>query len=304
MLKQESPTTEISKVKRELPIKRILGNPLLTTGIGFVLLLCFVAIVFPLTGNMDPYAIDPVNRLQPPTVDYWFGTDDFGRDLFTRVIFGLRYSLLIGFVVAISVTLISLVIGLFSAYFTWLDNILMRIIDGLYAFPSILLAIAIVAIRGPSIENVIIALVIVYIPSMTRIIRSAALVVKEQTYIEALRLQGANTWRILFIHTVPNILSPIIIQSTFIFAAAILTEASLSFLGAGIPAPDPSLGNILYDGKNVIYKAWWMTVFPGIFVILLVVGLNIAGDGLRDLLDPKAIRVKRRKKKHENRMKG
>lgn len=297
MLKQESPTTKVIKLNKESPIKKILSNPLLTTGFGIIFLMVLIAIVVPFTGKMDPYAIDPLNRLKPPSADHWFGTDDYGRDLFTRVIFGLRFSLIIGFVVAISVTVIALVIGLFSAYFRWLDNILMRVIDGLYAFPSILLAIAIVAIRGPSIENVMIALVIVYIPSLTRIIRSAALVVKEQTYIEALRLQGAGTWRILFVHTVPNILSPVIIQSTFIFAAAILTEAALSFLGAGIPAPDPSLGNILYDGKNVIYKAWWMTVFPGIFVILLVVGLNIAGDGLRDLLDPKAIRVKRRKKK-------
>ena len=297
MLKQESPTTKVIKLNKEFPIKKILSNPLLTTGFGIIFLMVLIAIVVPFTGKMDPYAIDPLNRLKPPSADHWFGTDDYGRDLFTRVIFGLRFSLIIGFVVAISVTVIALVIGLFSAYFRWLDNILMRVIDGLYAFPSILLAIAIVAIRGPSIENVMIALVIVYIPSLTRIIRSAALVVKEQTYIEALRLQGAGTWRILFVHTVPNILSPVIIQSTFIFAAAILTEAALSFLGAGIPAPDPSLGNILYDGKNVIYKAWWMTVFPGIFVILLVVGLNIAGDGLRDLLDPKAIRVKRRKKK-------
>ena len=145
----------------------------LTTGIGSVILMCIVAIVVPLFGEHGSYAIDPVNRLQPPSADHWFGTDDYGRDLFTRIIFGLRSSLLIGFVVAISVTLISLVIGLFSAYFTWLDNILMRIIDGLYAFPSILLAIAIVAIRGPSVENVMMALVIVYIPGMTRIIRSA-----------------------------------------------------------------------------------------------------------------------------------
>jgi len=304
-MQQPQTATEIkNQSKKPLLLKQFFSNKLLVAGLGIVSILAILAFIVPFFGNLNPYAIDPVNRLQPPNSDHWFGTDEFGRDLFSRVLFGLRYSILIGFVVAISVTIISLVIGLFSAYFLWLDNILMRIIDGLYAFPTILLAIAIVAIRGPSVVNVMIALVIVYIPSLTRIIRSAALVIKEQTYIEALRLQGANTWRILFIHTVPNILSPIIVQSTFIFAAAILTEAALSFLGAGIPAPQPSLGNILYDGKNVIYKAWWMTLFPGMFIVSLVVGLNIAGDGFRDFLDPKTITINRRKKKRKIRMKG
>jgi peptide/nickel transport system permease protein len=296
--------TAEKKRKNGVFVKRIIANRMLFSGILVVLTMILISVVIPFVMKLDPYAIEPVNRLQPPSAAHWFGTDDFGRDLFTRVIYGLRYSLLVGFVVAVIVTAISLVFGLFSAYFLWIDNILMRVIDGLYAFPTILLAIAIVAIRGPSIENVMLALIIVYIPSLTRVIRSAALVIKEQTYIEALRLQGANIWRILFIHTVPNIMSPIIIQTTFIFASAILTEAALSFLGAGIPAPAPSLGNILYDGKNLIYKAWWMTVFPGIFVVLLVVSLNIAGDGLRDLLDPKTFSVKNRKKRLRKEMKG
>ena len=282
-------------IKKQKNWTRFLSNNMLLTGFFIILFMTLYALFAPLLSTFGPYEIDPKNRLQPPSGVHIFGTDNFGRDLFSRVLYGTRVSIIVGAVVAIVSGLIGLVIGLLSAYYFVLDHILMRIVDGLYAFPSILLAMAIVALRGPSIFNVMLALIIVYIPSIARVVRSSALVVKEQTFIEALKAQGANKWRILVIHTIPNILSPVIIQITFVFAVAILTEASLSFLGAGIPAPEPSLGNILFDGKSVIYNAWWMTVFPGAFIVLLVFGLNLAGDGLRDLMDPKIVHTKRKK---------
>jgi peptide/nickel transport system permease protein len=165
--------------------------------------------------------------------------------------------------------------------------------DGLMAFPGILLSIALMAALGAKLSNVIIALSIVFTPAVARAVRSAAIVVREQTYIEAIKAQGASDFRVLWLHIAPNTLSPLIVQSTFIFADAIIVEAALSFLGAGIPAPAPSWGNILYDGKVVILKAWWMTVFPGITMVLSVLALNLFGDGLRDLLDPNTQQVKK-----------
>lgn len=283
--------------KRKSNISRFFSNRMLLTGLIVLSIMAIISVFAPLIAPFSPLEINPINRLQPPNSDHIFGTDEFGRDLFSRVIFGTRISFFIGTAVALIAGLIGMTIGLVSAYFRVLDHILMRIIDGVYAFPSILLALAIVAVRGPNVYNVLIALVIVYIPSIARVVRSAALVVKEQSFIEALIAQGASKWRILVIHTIPNILSPLIIQVTFVFAVAIITEASLSFLGAGIPAPDPSLGNILFDGKNVIYNSWWMTVFPGAFIILLVLGLNTVGDGLRDVMDPKLVNVKGKKRR-------
>ena len=290
--------------KKKANFSRIIKNKMLLCGLGVLCVMAIISVFAPLIATYSPLEINPVNRLQPPSVEHIFGTDEFGRDLFSRVIYGTRISFFIGTAVALIAGLIGMTIGLVSAYFRFLDHILMRIIDGVYAFPSILLALAIVAVRGPNVFNVLIALVIVYIPSIARVVRAAALVVKEQTFIEALIAQGASKWRILVIHTIPNILSQLIIQVTFVFAVAIITEASLSFLGAGIPAPNPSLGNILFDGKNVIYNSWWMTVFPGAFIILLVLGLNTVGDGLRDLMDPKIVNVKRKKRKRLKRNVG
>ena len=177
-------------------------------------------------------------------------------------------------------------IGLYAAWYPVLDHILMRICDGLSAIPSTLLAIALMAVLGSSTFNVILALSIVYIPRMARISRSAALVVKEQTYIEALRSQGASPARIIWRHIAPNILSPVVVQASYNFANSIITEAALSFLGVGVPAPQPSWGNILSEGREVITKAWWMVVYPGLATAVAVMGTNIFGDGLRDILDP------------------
>lgn len=279
---------QLKKRQRALFIKRFFANRSVVIGSSILLLLIIFAIVGPLISQYSPSEIDPANRLQGPSSEHWFGTDNFGRDLFSRVAYGAQVSLGVGLTVALLTAVIGLFIGLYSAYYSVLDHIFMRICDALLAFPDMLLAIAIMAVLGPRPVNVIIAVTLVKIPVVARIVRSSALVIKEQTYIEALRAQGASSWRIIWLHIFPNTISPMIVQVSYIFAIAIILEASLSFLGVGIPAPDPSWGNILYDGKVVIYSAWWMTVFPGLFIVLAVLALNIFGDGLRDLLDPQS----------------
>lgn len=278
-----------NKLKKErfrLFIRRFLANRLSVSGMIIVILMCLFAMIAPSLTPYSPLEIDPVNRLQAPSAEHWFGTDDFGRDIFSRVAYGGQVSLTVGLSAALLTSIFGMITGLYAAYYRLMDHILMRICDGLMAFPDILLAIAITAVLGPRPINVVIAITIVKIPAMARVVRSAALVVKEQTYIEALRAQGASSWRIIWGHMMPNTVSPFLVQMSYVFALAIILEAGLSFLGAGVPAPHPSWGNILYDGKIVIFSAWWMTVFPGIFITLSVLGLNLLGDGLRDLLDP------------------
>ena len=283
----------LRREQRKLMIRRYLSNRLAVTGSIIVLILAIVSIFADFIAVYDPYEMEVTERLKGPSPEHWFGTDNFGRDLFSRVVYGAQVSMGVGFAVAVVTLVAGMIIGLYASYYPVLDNILMRICDALMAFPAILLAIAIMAALGPRTENVIVSLSIVFTPYVARVVRSAALVVREQTYVEAIRSQGARSWRIIWRHIAPNTLSPLIVQVTFIFAEAIIVEAALSFLGAGIPAPDPSWGNILYDGKVVIFNAWWMTVFPGLFIVLSVLGLNLFGDGLRDVLDPHTTQVKK-----------
>lgn len=277
---------ELKKERRKIFIRRFLSNRSAVSGSVILIILSLFAVIGPMISLFTPLELNPVNRLLGPGGEHWFGTDNFGRDLFSRVASGAQVSMGVGFSVAILTGVIGMIIGLYAAYYSFLDHILMRISDALMAFPDILLAVAIMAVLGPQPVNVVIAVTISKIPIMARVVRSSALVIKEQTYIEAMKAQGASSWRIIWRHILPNALSPLIVQLTYIFAIAIILEAALSFLGAGVPAPDPSWGNILYDGKIVIFSAWWMTVFPGAFIILAVLGLNLFGDGLRDLLDP------------------
>ncbi|ENT4821144.1 TPA: ABC transporter permease [Citrobacter farmeri] len=250
--------------------------------VAIVLLSFFASLVSP----YDPYSIDPLSRLKPPSIEHWFGTDNFGRDLFVRVALAVRVSLSVGAAVAVIAGVTGIVIGLLCAWYRPVDRVLMRVCDGLFAFPSLLLAIAIVGVLGPNIANVVLALSLVYVPSIARVIRGAAMVNKEKNFIEALRAQGASASRIIWLHLLPNVISPFIVQVSWVFSVAILTEAALSFLGSGVPAPMPSLGNLLLEGKTVIFNAWWMTFFPGIAIVLLILGLNIIGDDLRDNTDP------------------
>lgn len=288
---------KLRKEQRLVTYLRLRSNHSLLIG-GIVLgLLVLLALIGPLLTPYDPYAMKVVERLKPPSASHWLGTDEFGRDLLTRVLYGARVSISIGLAVTALSSALGLIIGIYAAFYRTWDHILMRICDGLIAFPGILLAIALMATLGASSINVIIALTIVFTPNIARVIRSAALVVREQTYIEAMHAQGASHSRILWRHVVPNTLSPLLIQAAFVFAEAILSEAALSFLGAGIPAPEPSWGNILQASKPVISKAWWMIVVPGCFLVLSVLSLNLLGDGLRDYLDPRTrARAKSKKK--------
>jgi peptide/nickel transport system permease protein len=284
---------QMKKERQSLLLRWYFSNRLVVIGSVIILILSLISIFAPLITIYTPYDMIVTARLSPPSAEHFFGTDNFGRDLFSRVVYGTRVSMTVGLTVAAITLVIGAVIGLYSAYYRTLDHILMRICDGLMAFPAILLAIALMAALGPNIINVILSLSIVNTPTVARVVRSAAIVVKEQTFIEALRSQGASSWRIIWLHIAPNTMSPLIVQITYVFGVSVIIEASLSFLGAGIPAPSPSLGNILFDGKIVIFNAWWMTVFPGAFIILSVLGLNLFGDGLRDLLDPHTNKVKK-----------
>lgn len=283
--------------QRKLNWQRFRKNYNLLIG-GFIfLVLVLMAVIGPYVTSYDQYEMSIVDRLLAPSGAHLFGTDEFGRDVLTRIIFGARVSLFVGVTVALLSSLFGLIIGLYASYYKPLDHILMRVCDGLIAIPGILLAISLMAALGASSLNVIIALTIVFTPNIARVVRASALVIKEQTYIEAMHAQGASNSRIIWLHIMPNTLSPLLVQATFVFAEAIISEAALSFLGAGIPAPEPSWGNILQAGKLVIYKAWWMVVVPGVFIVLAVLSLNLLGDGLRDYLDPRTKNIPSRKRK-------
>lgn len=276
----------LRKEQRELRIRKFLHNRLAMTGAILIVLVTFLALAAPVLAPAGPYEVDVKNRLSAPSVSHFFGTDNFGRDLFARVLYGARISLGVGAGASLIATVAGIVIGLYASYYKWLDNLLMRICDGLKAIPATLLAIALMAVLGSSMSNVIISLAIVSIPDVARVVRSEAILIKEQTYVEAMKALGSSSKRIVWSHIAPNVISPVIVQISFIFASAIISEAALSFLGVGIPVPTPSWGNILSEGKTYIYNCWWMIVFPGVTMALTVLGLNLFGDGIRDVLDP------------------
>jgi len=268
-------------------LKRLSRNSLCVVGVASLLLVVVVALLAPVLTAYDPIKVDPRSMLAEPSAVHLFGTDHFGRDLYTRVLFGTRISLRIGTIVTLLTGVLGAVIGLASGYFRRLDGPIMRLMDVLMAYPAILLAIGVMAVLGTGEINAIIALIIVYTPRCARIVRASTLTVKTREYVQAARVLGALEGRIIFRHIFPNCLSPLIVQLVFVFAYAIVAEAALSFIGVGTPPPTPSLGNILSEGRNYLAVAPWATIAPGVAISVTVLSLNLAGDGLRDILDPK-----------------
>jgi len=259
-----------------------------TTLVGAVImtLMLAVGLLAPVIGG-DPAHMDVAGRLAAPSRAHWFGTDDVGRDVWSRVVYGARLSLLVGVAVVALSFLVGVVCGLVAGYYRSLDNLVMRVMDGLMAFPAIVLAIALMAALGPSVINVIAAIAVVYSPRVARVVRGSVLVIRETSYVEAARALGASDVVLIGRHILPNCLSPVIVQGSFVFAAAVLTEAALSFLGVGVPPYVPSWGVILAEGRLYIQQAPWLVLYPGAAIMLTIFGLNLFGDGLRDLLDPK-----------------
>lgn len=277
----------IIKEQRQITREKLLASPGLIIGtIGFLLILV-TAILVPILNTQDPNAMVVMDRLKAPSAVHIFGTDELGRDLFIRVMYGARVSLWVGGCVAIFSCVLGTIIGLYASYFKVLDQILMRICDGLIAIPGILLAIALIAALGTSSWNVVVALTIVYTPNVARTVRASAMVIREQTYVEAAKVQGSGNFRILWKLILPGVISPLTVQASYIFSQAIISEASLSFLGAGVPAPAASWGNMLEASKAVLSKAPWTMIVPGAAVIICVLSLNLFGDGLRDFMDPR-----------------
>lgn len=285
--KQRGLLRNITPASRFYWVRVLLTNPMAVASGTVLLIIITAAVAAPLLTSEDPTHLNPGIRLQGLSSEHWFGTDGSGRDVFARIIYGARVSLLVGLSVMLAAAAIGAVLGLISGYYHRLDTPIMRVMDGLMSFPSILLAIAIMASLGPSTINVIIALTIVYIPSIARLVRGTTLVTKQQPYVESARAIGVRDHVILRRYIFANALSPLIVQCTFVVAFAIISEASLSFLGAGVPPGTPTWGNMLRDGQQFLQIAWWMAVFPGSALFTLVLALNLFGDGLRDALDPR-----------------
>jgi peptide/nickel transport system permease protein len=263
-----------------------------TVIIGSLLLLAMIAMaVFaPYIGTIDPQSVSPIRRLRPPSELYLFGTDMMGRDIYSRVAYGARISLLVGLSVAVLSVLIGLALGLITGYVRWVDAILMRVMDGLMSIPPILLAIALMALTTASVENVIAAITIAEVPRVTRLVRSVVLSLREQPFVEAAVASGTRFVRTLVRHILPNTVAPLLVQGTYICASAMITEAILSFIGAGTPPNIPSWGNIMAEGRSVFQVAYHIVLFPGIFLSVTVLAVNLLGDGLRDALDPRLSR--------------
>ncbi|WP_010096453.1 ABC transporter permease [Ornithinibacillus scapharcae] len=269
-------------------LRQLRRNRFAIAGIFIIVFFILIAIFAPLITSYPYDKIDPVNRLQPPSGEHWFGTDDVGRDIFTRIAYGARISLQVGFFAVTGALVFGTLLGIIAGYYgRWVDMLISRTFDILLAFPSILLAIAVVAILGPSLENALIAIAIVNIPIFGRLIRSKVISLREEEFIMAARAQGMKNGRILFHHILPNSVAPIIVQATLSFGTAILEAAALGFLGLGAQPPAPEWGAMLAGSRDFIQLAPWTLIFPGVSIMLVVLGFNLVGDGLRDALDPK-----------------
>lgn len=265
-------------------------NPTLVLGLVLLAMLIFAAVAAPRLAPLDPQDMDPMSRLQWASATHWLGTDALGRDVFSRALWGGRVSLLVGFCVSVLATCVGAFLGLVAGFMPKLDGLLMRLMDSLMAIPGILLAIALMAITQPSIWTVVVAITIPETPRVVRLVRSLALTLRERLYVEAARAVGTRLPTILWRHILPNMVAPLIVQATFVAASAVLIEAALSFLGVGIPTQTPSWGNMMAEGRNYIAVAFHIILWPGAFLAATVLAINMVGDGLRDVLDPRLAR--------------
>ncbi len=268
-------------------VRRLLKRKTVAAGLIVLTIFALLAVLAPWIAPYSPTKLSIVNRLKPPSELFWFGTDEFGRDVFSRTIYAGRLSLLVGAAVVALSAVIGVTMGLLAGFFQRLDTPIARLIDAMMAFPDILLAIALVAALGPSLTTVIVALSIVYSPRLARIVRASTLVIRELPYVEAAKALGISTFHIMTRHVLRNLVSPILVQGTFLFASAMLAEAGLSFLGLGVSPEIPTWGTMISAGRQYIGQADWMTYFPGFAIILSVLSLQMVGDGLRDMLDPR-----------------
>ena len=278
-----------------LPPRRVRGrismfvyrHPTIAVGGLLVAIIISIAIFAPWLGTVDPTALAPAKRTRFPSEQYWFGTDMLGRDLYSRVLYGARVSLIVGFSVAAIASAVGMTIGLMSGFIRVLDTVVMRVMDGLMSIPPILLAIALMALTRGSVGNVVTAIAIAEVPRVARLVRGVVLSLREQPYVEAAIASGTRAPKIILKHILPNTLAPIIVQATFICASAMITEATLSFIGAGTPPTIPSLGNIMAEGRALWQVKPYIVFFPALFLSITVMAVNLLGDGLRDALDPR-----------------
>jgi peptide/nickel transport system permease protein len=268
----------------------IYAHPTIALGGLLLTLLILMAIFAPYLGTVDPTALAPAKRTRAPSADFWFGTDMLGRDIYSRVIYGARVSLIVGFAVAALASIIGLFIGLVSGFVRWADGIIMRVMDGMMSIPPILMAVALMALTRGSVQNVIIAITLAEIPRVSRLVRGVVLSLREQPYVDAAIAAGTRTPRIIVRHILPNTLAPLTVQATYICASAMIIEAILSFIGAGTPPTIPSWGNIMAEGRALWQVKPYIVFFPAIFLSITVLAVNLLGDGLRDALDPRMAR--------------
>ncbi len=262
-------------------------QPTIVAGLACLALILATGLAAPYLGTVDPTSLRTITRLREPAPEFWFGTDQYGRDIYSRTLYGGRISLLVGVTVGLASLALGIPIGLITGYYRRLDTIVMRVMDGLMAIPAILLALALMALLKASVRNVIIALVVPEIPRVVRVVRASVLSLREQTMVEGARALGARTPRILWLYILLALVAPLIVQGTYICASAMLFEAYLSFLGAGTPPDIPSWGNIMAEGRAYVQRAFWIILFPGAFLAMTVLAVNLVGDGLRDLLKVK-----------------
>jgi peptide/nickel transport system permease protein len=265
-------------------------HPTIVIGGGIFGLMLALALFAPWLGTIDPTALFPAHRLRWPSAEYWFGSDTLGRDIYSRTIYGARVSLTVGISVALFSTGLGLFIGLVTGFYRWVDAIVMRIMDGLMSIPGVLIAIALMALTRASMSNVIFAITVAEVPRVTRLVRSVVLTLRELPFVEAAIAAGTTPVRVMWRHIVPNTVATLLVQGTYICASAMITEAILSFIGAGTPPTIPSWGNIMAEGRAVFLVAYYIVLFPGIFLSLSVLAINLLGDGLRDALDPRLAR--------------